>query len=133
MQALAAAAVLGVDRADGEDVALDPPGLGPLHGADTEEVGQEHPDALPRLVDGDHPAVVHHHGPRAVLADHVGGVADDHDGPALALEPLDVVEALALERGVTDGEHLVDQEHVGLDVDRHREPEPRRTCPRSRT
>ena len=34
------------------------------------------------------------------------------------------VQALALEGLVTDGEHLVDEQHVGIDVDRDREAEP---------
>ena len=34
------------------------------------------------------------------------------------------LQALLLERGVADGEHLVDQQHVGVDLDRHREREP---------
>ena len=72
---------------------------------------------------GDHLAVVHHHGPLAVLADGVVAVAHHDDGPALALELLHVVEALALECCVAHRQHLVDEQHVGLDVHRHREPE----------
>ena len=45
------------------------------------------------------------------------------DRAALALELLDAVEALALERLVADRQHLVDEEDVGLDVHRDREAE----------
>ena len=37
---------------------------------------------------------------------------------------VELLEALALELGVADGEHLVDEQDVGIDVDRDREPEP---------
>ena len=40
------------------------------------------------------------------------------------LQPLELLEALLLERGVADGEHLVDQQHVGVDLDRDGEAEP---------
>ncbi len=79
--------------------------------------------ASPGIVDRDDVAVVHHHRPCAVLADGVGAVADDDDGPPLALELLHVVEALALEGCIADGEHLVDQQDVGLHVHRDREAE----------
>ena len=36
----------------------------------------------------------------------------------------ELVEALVRERLVADREHLVDQQHLGVDVDRDREPEP---------
>ena len=47
----------------------------------------------------------------------------DHDGAAFVLELVDAVEALALERLVADGQHLVDEQHVGVDVHRDRETE----------
>ena len=47
------------------------------------------------------------------------------------LEPLELLEALLLERGVADGEHLVDQQHVGVDLDRDRERRAARSCPTS--
>ncbi len=40
-----------------------------------------------------------------------------------ALEPVELVEALLLEGGVADGEHLVDQQDLGVDLDRDRERE----------
>ena len=42
---------------------------------------------------------------------------------AALLELADLVQALALERLVADGQDLVDQQDVGADVDGHREPE----------
>ncbi len=51
-------------------------------------------------------------------------VRDEDDRPAAALEVADLAEALLLERLVADGEHLVQQQHVGLDVHRDREAEP---------
>ena len=87
------------------------------------------------------------HGPEiavddlAALADHLGHavfepqdavahrahgsepVRDDDDRLARLLELGELVRASALERFVTDGEHLVDQQHVGVDVDRHGEAE----------
>ena len=39
------------------------------------------------------------------------------------LELMDAVQALLLEALVADGEHLVDEKHVGLDVHRHGEAE----------
>ena len=51
-------------------------------------------------------------------------VRDEHDRAAALLELEDLAEALALERLVADGEHLVEQQDVGLDVRRDREAEP---------
>ena len=51
-------------------------------------------------------------------------VGHDHDRLALAAELRDLLGALALELGVADGEDLVDEEQVGVDVDRDREAEP---------
>ena len=63
--------------------------------------------------------MVEHRGAVADLAHEVGGVGDEQDRAALALEPLDALEALALERLVADRQHLVDEQDLGLDVDRH--------------
>jgi hypothetical protein len=60
--------------------------------------------------------VVEQHGPVAQLAHLVQAVAHEDDGAALPLEPPDAVEALALERLVPDGEDLVDQEDLRVDV-----------------
>src|SRR5205807_3007836 len=51
-------------------------------------------------------------------------VRDEHDRPAALLELEDLAEALALELLVADGEHLVEEQHVRVDVRRDREPEP---------
>ena len=42
----------------------------------------------------------------------------------LVAHAIEDVEALLLEGGVADGEHLVDEQDVGVDLDRHREGEP---------
>jgi hypothetical protein len=78
-------------------------------------------------------AVVQHRGAVADLDHGVERVGHEHDGPPLALERPDAVEALGLEGLVPHREHLVDQQDVGLG----RAP-PRRTpagpaCPTSRT
>ena len=39
-------------------------------------------------------------------------------------QPRELVEAFLLEGGVADREHLVDQQDVGVDLDRDREGEP---------
>ena len=44
--------------------------------------------------------------------------------PPALLELEDLAEALALERLVADGEHLVEQQDVGVDVHRDREAKP---------
>ena len=51
-------------------------------------------------------------------------VGHEQDRPSLLLEPRKLVEALLLEVGVADREHLVDQQDVGVDLDRGRECEP---------
>ena len=50
-------------------------------------------------------------------------VRDEEDRAAAVLELGDLPEALPLELLVADGEHLVEQQHVGLDVRRDREAE----------
>ena len=47
-----------------------------------------------------------------------------HDRAPLALELPDALHALALERLVAHGEHLVDEEDLGVDVDGDRERQP---------
>jgi hypothetical protein len=51
-------------------------------------------------------------------------VRDEHDRPAALLERGDHAEALPLEALVADCEHLVEQQHVGLQEGGDREPEP---------
>ena len=48
----------------------------------------------------------------------------EDDGAAISLKASDVVQALALKVKVAHGEHLVDQQHVGLHVDGDREGQP---------
>ena len=69
-------------------------------------------------------AVLQHDRPVAEVGDLVEAVGDQHDGAALVLELPDPVHALALERLVTDGQHLVDQQDVRVDVhgDGERQP-----------
>ena len=62
--------------------------------------------------------------PVADPADEIGRVRDEQDRAPFALEALHPLETLALERLVTDREHLVDEEDVGIDVHGDREPEP---------
>ncbi len=48
-------------------------------------------------------------------------VGDEDDRAAFLAHPVEDVEALLLEGGVADGQHLVDQQDLGVDLDRHRE------------
>src|SRR5665647_1086453 len=50
-------------------------------------------------------------------------MGDQHDGPPLALETSDTFQAFALEWLVTDGEDLVDEQDVRIDVDGDRKSE----------
>ena len=84
----------------------------------------ERADHVVGLAHRDEAAVVERGGAGAHLADEVGGVGDDDDRAALGLEGGDLVEALALERLVADGEDLVDEQDVGVDVDGDGEAEP---------
>ena len=54
---------------------------------------------------------------------HVVGDEQRSCGPR-PCSRVELVEALLLEGGVADGEHLVDQQDVGVDLDRDREREP---------
>ena len=79
-----------------------------------------------RLADRDHPALVEQHRAVAEALDRAHVVGHEQDRAALALEPLELVEALLLEARVADREHLVDQQDLGVDLDRDREREPHR-------
>ena len=83
----------------------------------------ERADGLARRAERDEVAVVEHSDARADAAHQVGRVGHDHDGAALVLELMHTVEALALEGLVADGEHLVDEQNVGIDVHGDREAE----------
>ena len=72
---------------------------------------------------GDHLAMVQHDRTVTHLTHQVGGVGDHQDGAAFFLELADTVEALALEDFVANSEHFVDQQHIGVEVHGHSEPE----------
>ena len=51
-------------------------------------------------------------------------MADQDDGATLGLQLGEPVQAALLERVVADGQHLVDEQDLWLDMDGHRETEP---------
>jgi hypothetical protein len=51
-------------------------------------------------------------------------VRDEQHALALVADAVELVEALLLEGGVADREHLVDEQDVGVDVDHDREAQP---------
>ena len=59
----------------------------------------------------------------AEALDQAERVRDEQDRLAAPLELGELVEALVGEALVADREHLVHEQHVGIDVDRHRETE----------
>ena len=69
-------------------------------------------------------AVVEQHRPVAVALHRGHVVGDEHDRPAAAPHLAEDVRALLLEGRVADGQHLVDQQDVGVRLDHHREGEP---------
>ncbi len=73
------------------------------------------------IADGDEVAAVEQHRPVAEALDGVHVVRDEQDRAALRARLAQRVEALALERAVAHGEHLVDQQQVGVHVDHDRE------------
>src|SRR5262245_17702205 len=81
-------------------------------------------DHLARVADTAQMTVLEPGGSVAQVADRLERVRDDHDGLAGSAEVVELLQALALELGVTDGQHLIDQEDLRVDVDRDGEPEP---------
>ena len=76
------------------------------------------------VADHRHLTVLDEHGARAVALDRAHVVRHQDHGLGGVLADLgEVVVAFALERLVTDGEHLVEHEDVALRLDRHRERE----------
>ena len=71
------------------------------------------------------PAGLQHEHPVAHRAHRGGRVADVEDRGAVAADLLHLGHALLLERPVPHREHLVGEEHVGIDVDGDREAQPR--------
>src|SRR5207253_9719228 len=61
---------------------------------------------------------------RAEAAHRGEVVADEYHGPALARDVAHLAEAFLLELGVPDGEHLVDEQDLRLQVRGYREREP---------
>ena len=76
-----------------------------------------------RPVEGELP-IPEQDSPRAETLDGGRVVGDEHDRPAALLELENLAEALALELLIADGEHLVEQEHVDLEVGGNGEAEP---------
>src|SRR5439155_15498818 len=68
----------------------------------------------------------------AEALDETDVVRHEHDRLPRPAELGDLRVALVLEVLVTDGEHLVDEQHIGIDVHRDREAEPRRHAARVR-
>ena len=62
--------------------------------------------------------------PGAEMTNGVKSVAHQHDRRATVPELLHSAEALGLEGAVAHGQHLVDEQRSGVDVDGHGEPEP---------
>ena len=81
------------------------------------EVLTERADRVARRPVEDEPPVVEDDGAVADLAHGGGVVGDEHDRAPLGLELPDPAQALGLEQLVADGEHLVDEQHVGIEVD----------------
>ncbi len=72
----------------------------------------------------DHVSALHQHRAVAEALDGAHVVGDEDDRAPFALEAEELLEALLLEGGVADGEHLVDQQDLRIDLDRDREREP---------
>ncbi len=89
-----------------------------------DEAVAESPDGLARGGHADEASGVDDGHPVADLAHDVGSVRDDDDRPAFLLELMDPLHALLLEALVSDGQHLVDEEDVRVDVDGDGEAEP---------
>ena len=64
-------------------------------------------------------------------ADGAHVVGDEQDRLALVLQAPELLVALLLEGGVADGQDLVDDQHVGVELDGGRERRAGRACPRS--
>jgi hypothetical protein len=80
------------------------------------EIGR---DALHRIALLCHPPAVDHHHPAAQLLDAGQVVADEEDRSTFACHVAHSAQALLLEGRVADGEHLVDQQDLWLEVRRH--------------
>ena len=85
-----------------------------------------HAPDLVRVADLQHLAALDQHRAVGELLDQAHVVGHQQDRLALGLEAAEDVEALLLEGGVADGQHLVDQQHLGVDLGRDREAESHR-------
>ena len=74
-----------------------------------------------RLSQLEHAVALEPHRAIAEALDRPHVMRDEQNRSPLAPEPPERVEALLLERGIAHGEHLVDQQHIGVDPDRDRE------------
>ena len=70
-----------------------------------------------------HASAIEPHGVVAQVLDQAERVRHQQNRLSAASELGELVEALVREPLVADGEHLVDEQHVGLDVNRHGEAE----------
>ncbi len=89
--------------------------------ADVGEIGTHDPLGVARST---HPSAVE---PQRLVAEslhEVERVGHQQNRPAAPLELAELVEALVGEPRVADREHLVDQQHVGIDMDGDGKPEP---------
>ena len=69
--------------------------------------------------------------PRGLVAerlDEIHAVRDQHDRDAASAQLVQVFEAATLELLVADGDHLVDDQDLRVDVHRDREAQAARTC-----
>src|SRR4029453_18218529 len=99
-----------------------PPPAAPRVGAGAEQAAQPL-GRLHRVAVVQDPPVVEDDPAAADPGDQVEGVGDEQDGAAALLELGDLVQALALEGLVADGQDLVDEQDVGADVERPGETE----------
>src|SRR5205823_4237841 len=81
-------------------------------------------DDLSGIAEGAHLALIQPEAPRRELRDRRHVVADEQHRPSLAADLAHLPEALPLESGVSDREHLVDDQDVRLQMRRYREREP---------
>ena len=62
--------------------------------------------------------------PITEVTNAAGVVRDEHEGPVLISELDELLHALLLKGDLADGEDLVDQEELRVDVDRDRKRQP---------
>ena len=92
-----------------------------LHAKEQVQIGVGHVLGRPFLV---HHAAFQQDGAVTVTGDLLGGMGDKQDGGAARDQLLEPAEALGLELGVSHGQSLVDDQHVGLDAGRNGKGQP---------